>query len=250
MDKETITIIILAIILLALIFFVIKNMGEPISERIYLVNTYLYIYGGLLVIILVCALMDKFNILQMLNPTLLLIIFITSMISIVGLMLIPTENQIFKHIFFVLFLFSISVIVLQWYKIALSNNSLYSVLLTLGLIIIALTVFAYTQPLDAFNSWGSYLMIGLCGLIIFQFFDILFGSTEGLLSRDRIYGWITVILFSGFILYDTQRIRKNAIMATELCVSKNQFECADYPTESLALILDFINLFAGVIRIS
>lgn len=224
-------------------------MSQPISERIYLINTYLYVYGGLIIIILFCAIMDKFNVFQYLNSTILLIIFILSFVSLFGIMLTPTHNQVLKHIFLLLFLFSISVVIFQWYKIALQNNSLYPILLTLGIIFVTLTVYVYSQPLDAFNWWGSYLMVGLCGLILFQLFDMLFGSTEGLISRNKIYGWITIILFSGFLIYETQRIRNNALLAAKYCNTNSQLDCADYPTESLGLILDFVNLFAGFVRV-
>lgn len=250
MNKQTITIIILSLVLLAFLFFIIKNMAEPLSEQIYLVNTYLYIYAGLIIIILFSAIMDKLSIFQSINPIMLLVIFILSIISIFGIMFTSTNNQLLKHIFLILFLFSISVLTYQWYKIAINNNSLYSVLISLGVIIISLTIIAYTQPINTFDSWGSYLMIGLCGLIVFQIVDMIFGSSEGLFARDKIYAWIAIIIFGGFILYDTQKIRQNAIIINDSCPTRNQLACADYPTESLSLILDFVNLFASLVRVN
>lgn len=248
MNKETITILILSIVLLGIIFFVIKSFNDPLTPQIYLVNTYLYIYGGLIIIILFSAILGKFNIFQTLNPIMLFITFILSIISMFGILYTSTNNQLIKHFFFILFLFSISISTCQLYKIALNNNTLYSVLITLGIIIISLTILAYTQSPDTFSSWGPYLMIGLCGLIVFQVLDMIFGTTEGLMARDKIYGWITVIIFSGFILYNTQIIRQDAIIVSNSCPSKNQLACADYPSESLSMILNFINLFAGLVR--
>ena len=250
MNKQIITILILSIVLLAIIFFIIKNMNDPLSERIYIINTYLYIYASLIIIILFSTIMDKFDLFQELNTVTLLIIFILSIVSIFGIIFTPTGNHLLKHIFLLLLLFSLSVIAYQWYKIALNNNTLWQVIITLGAIMLGLTIYAYTQPLDAFNSWGSYLMIGLSGLITVQIADMIFGSSSGLLGRSKIYSWIAIIIFGGFLLYDTQNIRKNAILITNSCPSRNQLECADYPRESIGVVLDLINLFANLVNVN
>ena len=127
-----------------------------------------------------------------------------------------------------------------------------NVLLELIGVVAILSYVAYSQPLDTFNSWGTPLAYILGTVIVIECFDLIFSSYDnsGFLTRNRIYGWIAVLLFSGFILYDTQKILKNATITTILCDSKNQWKCSDYPSASLGLFLDMVNMFTGLTSIN
>ncbi len=104
----------------------------------------------------------------------------------------------------------------------------------------AMSIYGYTTSRDL-TSWGSFLMMGLIGIIIASLVNFFFRS-------EQIYWLITyagVIIFVGLTAYDTQRIKQMAI---------GGFEGAEMERKSavigaLMLYLDFINLFLLLLRI-
>ena len=122
------------------------------------------------------------------------------------------------------------------------NGTLASTFLSLILIVGILSYLAYNSPLDTFDSWLKPMLIILCGLIFVQLIDLLFfvkgAQANSFIQRYRIYSWIGLLLFSGFLVYDTQHLIKKAHYITSVCSSKNQSICADYPKESLNIFLD------------
>ena len=101
----------------------------------------------------------------------------------------------------------------------------------------ALSLYGYTTKKDL-TGWGSFLFIGLIGIIIASIVNIFVASTA-LQFGISIIG---VLVFAGLTAYDTQRIKamyydgsgqegKKAIMG------------------ALTLYLDFINLFIMLIQL-
>lgn len=88
-------------------------------------------------------------------------------------------------------------------------------------------------------SWGSYLMMGLIGLILAMIVNI-FVKSSGL---DLILSIVGVLLFVGLTAYDTQKIKAMAAMNTGYEMSVLGLWGA------LSLYLDFINLFLYLLRI-
>ena len=80
---------------------------------------------------------------------------------------------------------------------------------------------------------------------IFQNDRLLFGDkdVDGYVKRQKIYSFFAVLLFSGFVLYDTHKIFTDAHKVVAGCESLNQLDCADYPVASLGIFLDAVNLF-------
>src|SRR5207237_340379 len=91
---------------------------------------------------------------------------------------------------------------------------------TCAVIIIVLSIIAYMYPPNIFDSWSPYLFVTLIGLVVVELLDIIFSNGNSM--RNKIYGWITVILFSGYMLYDTNILRQNAkIIITKINNNKN-----------------------------
>ncbi len=101
----------------------------------------------------------------------------------------------------------------------------------------ALSLYGYTTKKDL-TGWGSFLFIGLIGIIIASIVNIFVAST----ALQFGISVIGVLVFAGLTAYDTQRIKsmyydgsgnegKKAIMG------------------SLTLYLDFINLFIMLIQL-
>ncbi len=89
-------------------------------------------------------------------------------------------------------------------------------------------------------GFGPYLLAGLLGLIIAQVVILVLATPaekEGALNWIRAIG---VALFAVLTAYDVQVVKAGASGCKLL---KNAGMAPDYPSESLGLFLDFVNLF-------
>ena len=102
-------------------------------------------------------------------------------------------------------------------------------LMTLG-IFSGLTIYAWQTKID-YTKYGNYLLACLLGLIIFGFFATFIHIP----FSHIIYSSIGTILFSFYIIYDTQ-----LIIGGE---NKIQYTTDDFAIASISLYLDIINLF-------
>lgn len=80
---------------------------------------------------------------------------------------------------------------------------------------------------------GGMLMAALLALIVISIFNIFspLGSTAML-----VYSFIGILVFSGYVLYDFNRMKQYGVSAEEV------------PLMALNLYLDFINLFVNILR--
>src|SRR5712671_522246 len=97
----------------------------------------------------------------------------------------------------------------------------------------AMSLYGYTTRSDL-SGFGSFLMMGLIGIVIASLVNIFVGSSA-LRFAISIIG---VIVFVGLAAYDTQRIK-------EMYLESDMAEIAGKKAVlgALALYLDFINLF-------
>lgn len=103
-----------------------------------------------------------------------------------------------------------------------------------------LSLYGYTTKKDL-TGWGSFLIMGVIGLIIASIVNIFLKST----GLDYALSYLTVFIFSGLIAYDTQTLR-SAYYANgynEDLVARGAIAGA------LSLYLDFINLFRALLSI-
>ena len=86
-------------------------------------------------------------------------------------------------------------------------------------------------------------MFGLLGLIIFETLDLIFAdySSKNIQKRFWYYSLVGIVLFSGFLVYDTQKKIKEGLLLEKICT--HHLRCADYPTKSLDLFMDILNMF-------
>lgn len=138
----------------------------------------------------------------------------------------PT-NLLFLSGFTLLEAYTISVIV-TFYKASIVLNA---VLLTAG-IFVFLTAFACQTKYD-FTSWAPYLFGGLWGLILFGFMAMFFPYSS---TGELIYGGLAALIFSGYILVDTQLVLRKHHVEEEIAAA-------------ISLYLDVINLFLAILRI-
>nr|POE51532.1 bax inhibitor 1 [Quercus suber] len=136
-------------------------------------------------------------------------------------------NLIFLAGFTGLEAYSISVIT-SFYDAPIVIQAL---IFTLG-IFIALTLFACQTKYD-FTSWIPYLFGALWVLVIFGFMSAFFPRTSGI---ELGYGVVAALLFSGYILVDTQLVMRHYHVEEEIAAA-------------ISLYLDIINLFLAILRI-
>lgn len=157
-----------------------------------------------------------------------------SMFGAIGMMLLtywkrhsyPT-NLLFLSGFTLLEAYTISVVV-SFYKTSIVLNA---VLLTAG-IFVFLTAFACQTKYD-FTSWMPYLFGGLWGLILLGFMAAFFPYSS---TGELIYGGLAALIFSGYILVDTQLVMRHHHVEEEIAAA-------------ISLYLDIINLFLAILRI-
>lgn len=102
-----------------------------------------------------------------------------------------------------------------------------------------MSVYGYTTTTDL-TKMGSYLIMGLWGIIIASLVNMFFRSS-GLNFLISILG---VVIFTGLTAYDVQNISKMDKMLQDDTEIKNRMAVV----ASLKLYLDFINLFLYLLR--
>lgn len=102
----------------------------------------------------------------------------------------------------------------------------------------ALSLYGYTTK-RSLSAMGSFLVMGLFGLIIASIVNIFFASS----ALQFAISVIGVLIFAGLTAYDTQRIK-------EMYFEGDGFEAAGRKAimGALTLYLDFINLFLFMLR--
>ncbi|CAG5186663.1 uncharacterized protein ALTATR162_LOCUS11662 [Alternaria atra] len=138
----------------------------------------------------------------------------------------PT-NLLFLAGFTAMEAYSISVIV----SFTDSKIVLQALFFTLG-IFIALSLFACQSKYD-FTSWIPYLFGALWVVVLFGFMSMFFPKSS---TVELGYGVVCALIFSGYILVDTQMIMRHYHVEEEIAAS-------------ISLYLDIINLFLAILRI-
>lgn len=105
----------------------------------------------------------------------------------------------------------------------------------------AMTVFAFTTRMDL-TRFGSYLMIGLIGLIIASLVNMFMGG-----ALSFIISIVGILIFLGLTAYDTQNIKR---MAAHPETQANPDVAAKLGIfGALSLYLNFINIFLFLLQL-
>ena len=214
------------------------SVSKKITPSLFISNVYLYVALSIALSCVIILQLSKHH--YTLTNTHLFMIFIISLSSIIGVRCF--QNNILRHFILFLFIISVSFMIYPIYESTSRKETLNSAIMTTIIITLVLSIYSSYSTLD-FLSWRSYLMFGLLALIVLEFGDIIFHSSfQGLTNRFKIYSGIAVVLFSAFILHDTQILKKRS---TNINVIKD----VNYPSESMSLFLDIVNLFTNVSNI-
>jgi FtsH-binding integral membrane protein len=94
-----------------------------------------------------------------------------------------------------------------------------------------LTLYAFVSRRD-FSAWGSFFMVGFWVLFATTILNLFFRNP----AMDLWLAGITVLVFSGLLVYDTWRIR-------------NVFGPDEYVGAAVTIYVDLLNLFMGILRV-
>ena len=102
-----------------------------------------------------------------------------------------------------------------------------------------MSLYGYTTKKDL-SGWGSFLFMGLIGIIIASIVNIFLKSP----MLFYVVSWIGVLVFVGLTAYDTQRIKEMYYASDTVEISGKKAIMG-----ALKLYLDFINLFIMLLHL-
>lgn len=105
----------------------------------------------------------------------------------------------------------------------------------------AVSIYGFVTKKDL-STWGSYLMMGLIGLIIASVVNWFLASE----TLYWIVSYVGVAIFVGLTAYDTQKIKA---LANECYMTDGETQNKVALLGAITLYLDFINLFLYILRI-
>jgi FtsH-binding integral membrane protein len=94
-----------------------------------------------------------------------------------------------------------------------------------------LSIYVHTSKKD-FSFLGGFLFMGLIGMVLVSLASMFFH----LPFMGSVFSGFGILLFSGFILYDTSNLMR-------------RYQDEQYVAATLALYLDLLNLFLNVLRL-
>ena len=123
-----------------------------------------------------------------------------------------------------------------------TDFSIAQVFLTTSIAFAGLSLWGYTTKKDI-SGWGSFLIMGVIGLIVASIINIFLGS-PAIMFAISIIG---VLIFAGLTAYDTQSI-KNEYLA-HAHQGDSEWLGKSAIMGALRLYLDFINMFMFLLSI-
>lgn len=239
-DKSLISISSFVLLLLVLLYTIAINSFEKgkFTCNKYLLNTYLYIILTFNILIIINLTLEYNKVQLPLSIPLLLILMFVNIGIIFLLHRIDPTQIVLKHLVWLIFVLIISLIVYPLY-VNSSKQVVISALFTTLFLTVVLSSIAYAKPEWISLSWGPILFFALLAVIVMELL-LLFLFRNNLGERSglfRLISYVVILIFMGFILYDTKRLQINA----KECVK------ADYIKESLKLFLDILNIFVRLV---
>ena len=123
---------------------------------------------------------------------------------------------------------------------AYTTASIFSTFLVTAGTFGAMSLYGYTTKKDL-TSWGSFLFMGLIGIIIASLVNMFMQSS----MMHMIISYAGVLIFVGLTAYDTQKIKEMNILGNE----GTEEDTKEAIRGALTLYLDFINLFLMLLRL-
>jgi hypothetical protein len=176
------------------------------------------------------------------NPIVLIVAIIAQFGLVIGLSaalnrLSPTAAAIMFMVYAALMGFTLSTIFLFF-----SLGSIGAAFLSTAGMFAAMTVFGFTTKVDL-TKFGSYLMIGLIGLVIAMVVNMFIGSG----ALGFLISLVGIGLFLGLTAYDTQNLKRMAAHPELQANPELTNKLAIFG--ALSLYLNFINIFLFLLQL-
>ena len=235
------------LLLLILVLFGIANnsfeKGKFTCNK-YILNTYLYVILTFNIIAIIVLGLEHLKISYYISVLGIIGLFLITIGMLLMIHLISPNNIVLKHCVWLMFVILISITFYPMFHSFKNKEIMVTTMLTTILLTVTLSMIAYWKPKMISFSLGPILFMLLLAGIIFEIsFLLMFGSQYGRGNKRnlfRIMSYLFIIIFMGYILYDTKMLQ---IRAKE-CVT------ADYIKESLHLFLDIFNIFVRLLGLS
>ena len=130
---------------------------------------------------------------------------------------------------------------ISWIFMVFTGVSIVQTFLITAIAFAGLSLWGYTTKKDI-SGWGSFLIMGVIGLIVASIVNIFLGSPAIMFAISA----IGVLIFAGLTAYDTQKIKNDYIQHAQSMDSEWLAKSAIMG--ALNLYLDFINLFMFLLQ--
>ncbi|MEM7732039.1 MAG: Bax inhibitor-1/YccA family protein [Pseudomonadota bacterium] len=145
--------------------------------------------------------------------------------------------QLFFYVFAVVMGVSISYIFVVFTDVSIAQIFLITAIAFAGL-----SIWGYTTKKDI-SGWGSFLIMGVIGLIVASVVNIFLGS-PAIMFAVSVLG---VLIFAGLTAYDTQRIKSEYVQFAQMGDSEWLGKAAIMG--ALSLYINFINMFIMLLQL-
>ena len=210
----------------------------------YILNSYLYLFLSIAIIFSTVFSMNNLNvnINNLFAGSSRFLLFILSIILMVSLIMLTPKYFFTKHILWILWIILMGIFIYPLYKY--KRNLFYHCGIATLTIVTVLSLLAFSKPDLIKDSWGFNLFIILLGLVVARVVEQLLGNWKIIDQNkyNKMFSYISIVLFSFFILYDTKMIIKNA----GLCGTSLD---PDYINQSIDILLDSLNIFTNLANI-
>ena len=131
---------------------------------------------------------------------------------------------------------------LSWIFAVYTGVSIIQVFLITAIAFASLSLWGYTTKKDI-SGWGSFLIMGVVGLIVASIVNIFLGSGTVQLAISV----LGVLIFAGLTAYDTQKIKNDYIAHARH--GDSEWLAKSAIMGALNLYLDFINMFMFLLQL-
>lgn len=228
------------------VFGIIKNSISFNPMRFhcdnFILNNYLYIIlsWGIMLTTVASLKHNNVSLHTLFTGPFTILLSLSSIALLLGLLFMPPTLFLTKHI---LYIFQIILMGVLIYPLYVNNIDLFKqVGLSTLILVSTLSLVIYLFPNIMKDSIYTYLFIGLIGLTIARLVEVfmVYKNKKIDSNYNRILSYISVFLFSLFIMYDTKRL----FIGAQNCTNP------DYINNSLNLFLDSVNIFTNMYNIS
>ena len=218
----------------------------------YILNTYLYFLLTWGIALLLVSAFDQLYTVKgaplkssPLNSPIATIITIIASIGLLFLLFRVRGNIYAVHFVYLLWTATISILL---YRLFVRNRDLfYKSMVSVVAILVIFTIISFIFPDLISNKVATYLFGILIAIIVARIVEIILYAFDVISPEDgrkmsKGISYVAIVLFTMFLIYDTDMIRKKA----STCNVRSFFNAPNYVESSLGIFLDSLNLMSSI----